>query len=365
MKKFLLLVFVSSMFFSCDENENNDNTFQDDFDRQLMLTNWADNIITPAYQQFENSLVTLNQNIQLFLNEPSELSLDIASDSWLDSYLKWQYVEMFDFGYAEVINYKNKMNVYPADSQFIDENIENSVSDLNNNSYNDARGFPAIDYLIHGLSDDKSTIVQIYLDNQKHSDYLQAVITNMLYNTELVVDDWNNSKDDFIQSTGNTSTSSINKLTNDFIFYFEKGFRENKFGIPAGIYSSSPLPNNVEAFYKKDVSKQLALEALNACQGFFNGVSLLTGMEGSSLNSYLETLPGSSNNSLISDILSQFDEAKSQIEILDDNFYNQIETNNIQMLYAFDAIQLLVVYFKVDMLQSLAISVDYVDADGD
>jgi hypothetical protein len=203
------------------------------------------------------------------------------------------------------------------------------------------------------------------LDNQKHSDYLQAVITNMLYNTELVVDDWNNSKDDFIQSTGNTSTSSINKLTNDFIFYFEKGFRANKFGIPAGIFSSNPLPNNVEALYKKDVSKQLALEALNACQGFFNGVSLLTGMEGSSLNSYLETLPGSSNNYLISDILSQFDEAKSQIEILDDNFYNQIETNNIQMLYAFDAIQLLVVYFKVDMLQSLAISVDYVDADGD
>ena len=70
-------------------------------------------------------------------------------------------------------------------------------------------------------------------------------------------------------------------------------------------------------------------------------------------------------NSLISDILSQFDEAKIQIEILDDNFYNQIESNNLQMLYAYDAIQLLVVYFKVDMLQSLAISVDYVDADGD
>ena len=35
------------------------------------------------------------------------------------------------------------------------------------------------------------------------------------------------------------------------------------------------------------------------------------------------------------------------------------------MLYAYDAIQQLVVSFKVDMLQSLSISVDYVDADGD
>lgn len=365
MKKYLLLVFISSMFFSCDDNDNNDNVFQDGFDRQSMLSNWADNIITPSYQQFENSLVILNQDIQSFLNDLSESNLDIVSESWLSAYLNWQYIEMFDFGYAEVINYKNKMNVYPADSEFINENIENSVSDLDNNSYNDARGFPALDYLIHGLADDKSSIVQIYLDNPKHSDYLQAVISNMMYNTNLVIDDWNNSKNDFVQSTGNTSTSSINKMTNDFIFYYEKGFRANKFGIPVGIFSSSPLPNNVEGFYKKNVSKLLAIKALDACEGFFNGVSLLTGMQGSSLNSYLETLPGSSNNSLISDILSQFDEAKIQIEILDDNFYNQIESNNLQMLYAYDAIQLLVVYFKVDMLQSLAISVDYVDADGD
>ena len=44
---------------------------------------------------------------------------------------------------------------------------------------------------------------------------------------------------------------------------------------------------------------------------------------------------------------------------------NQINSNNSQMLYAYDAVQALVVYFKVDMLQSLSISVDYIDADGD
>ena len=43
----------------------------------------------------------------------------------------------------------------------------------------------------------------------------------------------------------------------------------------------------------------------------------------------------------------------------------QIEFNNTDMLLTKDAIQLLVVYFKVDMLQALGVSVDYVDADGD
>ena len=35
------------------------------------------------------------------------------------------------------------------------------------------------------------------------------------------------------------------------------------------------------------------------------------------------------------------------------------------MLVTYDAIQAMVVTFKVDVLQALAISVDYVDADGD
>ena len=43
----------------------------------------------------------------------------------------------------------------------------------------------------------------------------------------------------------------------------------------------------------------------------------------------------------------------------------QIETNNIDMLYAYDALQEGVVKLKTDMLFNLNISVDYIDADGD
>ncbi len=57
--------------------------------------------------------------------------------------------------------------------------------------------------------------------------------------------------------------------------------------------------------------------------------------------------------------------AENQLNQLDNNFVSQIEFNNTEMLLTYDAIQLLVVSFKVDMLQALGISVDYVDADGD
>ena len=61
----------------------------------------------------------------------------------------------------------------------------------------------------------------------------------------------------------------------------------------------------------------------------------------------------------------KFENAKNKVQLLNDNFVHQIETNNIDMLYAFDAIQENVVNLKTDMLFELNISVDYIDADGD
>ena len=51
--------------------------------------------------------------------------------------------------------------------------------------------------------------------------------------------------------------------------------------------------------------------------------------------------------------------------VLNENFVDQVNENNIEMLKTYDVIQAGVVMLKVDMLQKLNISVDYVDADGD
>ena len=185
----------------------------------------------------------------------------------------------------------------------------------------------------------------------------------MIYNTNLVIDYWSVNRESFISNDGNTATSSINKIANDFIYFFEKDLRANKIGIPAGRYSSDPLPEKVEAYYKQDVSKELALEALFASKNFFVGNHFnQTIASGFSFKDYLEDL---NNSTLVELIMTQFNDAESQVNQLDNNFVSQIQKNNNQMLYAFDYIQLLVVSFKVDMLQSLGISVDYIDADGD
>ncbi len=360
---FLLICLLSILFYSCDTDiHDNDN---DNYDRSLILSNWTDNIIIPAYNELYSSITSLRADANLFIDNPSVVLLSNLSESWLHSYKLWQHVEMFDIGLAEVINYKGKMNIYPTDVDLINENILSQNYDLNNNNNFDARGFPAIDYMLHGLANTNDEIVQLYISNNAYSDYLLSLVSSMLYNTNLVIDDWSSYRVDFINSIDNTASSALNKMTNDFIYYFEKGLRANKIGIPAGIFSNDPIPAAVEAFYKGDVSKQLALEALKASKNFFIGKHFNSEITNESIDSYLNFIDVSSEINLSELIVSQFVDSENQLTQLNNNFVDQITTNNMQMLLAYDAIQQLVVLFKVDMLQALSISVDYVDADGD
>ena len=50
----------------------------------------------------------------------------------------------------------------------------------------------------------------------------------MALNTNLVVNDWKNNRSKFVNSTGNSSTSSLNKIINDFLQYLEKDLEKLK-----------------------------------------------------------------------------------------------------------------------------------------
>lgn len=262
------------------------------------------------------------------------------------------------------------MNVYPTHVQDIQNNIQSQDYNLSSVNNNDAVGFPALDYMLYGVGDTDASIVEFYTnstDADKRKTYLSDLTDQMKTLTQSIVDDWNNGyRDTFVNNTDNSATGSINRVVNDFIFYYEKGFRANKFGIPAGNFSQNPLPDLVEAFYNADFSKTLALEGINSIQNFFNGIAYQSGNNGRSLDDYLDFLNtikgGEDLSALIND---QFDAGEAKISTLNESFAEQVETNNVAMTETFDIIQMAVVLLKVDMLQALDISVDFVDADGD
>jgi hypothetical protein len=370
--RFYSLIFSFIFLFSCSE-DNSTPASSDNYDRKELLSNLVNNIIIPAHQNFNNQLQLFESTVNSFNDDRSISNLEMIQDQFIVAYRAWQYIEMFNIGYAEEIYYASKMNIYPANTTRILENINSDNVDLDGNSNQfSAQGFPAIDYLLFGVAENNIQILDIYsIDNNSTFTYLNLLVSKMIENTDAVIDYWETNRQDFINSTGNTSSSSLNMLANDFVYYYEKGLRANKIGIPAGVWSGE-IPQNVEAYYKSDISKILAIEGLQACINFFKGIHFgESQINGEGLYDYLAYLDDTnySDSSMFiglqDDILDSFDNSMIKLEQLNNNFALQIETDNIKMLEAYDSIQQGVVRLKTNMLSILGISVDYYDADGD
>ena len=354
-----------------DDNSNSNTSSNDEldsFDHKEMLTNWVDNIIIPSITNFDNSLETFKESVITFVNAPTAETLSNLKEAWLSSFLKWQHVEMFDIGLSEEIYYKNRINLYPTNVERIENNISNLNYDLDKPVNFSAQGLNSIDYLLFGIGENEVEIISKFSDeNLNYGKYLTDLVDKMVSLTYEIKSSWSDEyKSSFISSTDNTASSSINKVVNDFIYYFEKGYRANKIGIPAGVFSDKPLPDRVEAYYGKNYSKIPALEATDAVNYFFNGnYSNDTESKGLSIKDYLDYLETDKEEKLSEKINSQLEKIKTKVSELNTNFSEQVNQENLKMLIAYDVIQANVVFLKVDMLQVLNISVDYVDADGD
>lgn len=340
------------------------------FDRATLLENWSDNIIIPSFTDFETKTSALEKATQTFLDSPTIETLQELKDSWFSAYLAFQNVSIFEIGKAEEINFRTRLNSYPTSVSKINTFIENGNFNLDLPSTFDAQGFPALDYLLFGLADTNEETLTFYTTNTKAEIYkslLNTVSQSIDSLTQEVLASWTGPfRDSFIANTDSSVNGSVDKVTNDFIFYYEKSLRAAKVGIPAGIFSNEPLPQNVEALYRGDISKELLLASIKTTQDFFNGKHFNSNTTGVGFKDYLDALnsiKGGANLSVLID--EQFNLAREEASGLNDNFVIQIENDNRKLLETYNELQRNVVLIKVDMLQALNIDVDYIDADGD
>lgn len=340
------------------------------FERSTMLTNWADNIIIPSYEAFSVSLEGLNTSFDAFKANVNVTSLENLRSSWITSYKLWQRISMFEIGPAETVGLRLNMNIYPTDSEKINGYINSGDYNLSLSSNRNAKGFPALDYFINGLGDDDMAIVARFNTTDKDAmlTYMEAVLNDMTALSNGVLAGWNSDyRDTFVANDGASATASVDRFVNDYIFYYEKFLRAGKMGIPLGVFSGATLPQNVEAYYQRDISNALFLEGLTAVQDFFNGKHYGSSATGESLGSYLDKLSSVKEGENLSDIINtQFNSARTAVVDLE-FFRSEIENNTppTEMLLAYDVVQKAVPMLKVDMVSAMSISIDFVDADGD
>ena len=377
MKRLFFLFLLTTFVFSCELSDNlvptdlsTSDPDPDTFDREAMLINWADNIIVPAYTAFAKKTADLKNAATAFVDDPSEMNYTDLVVKWESAYLLFQDVAMFDVGKAGIFRLTNQLNIYPTSLVFLDNNVLNGEYTLDLSSQDAVQGFPALDYLLFGIADGQNAIIDFYNTNENaeyYLNYLLVLAERIDGLTQAVLLDWNNGyRDQFVGNKGNSGTASVDKVINDFIFYYEKHLRAGKIGIPAGVFASTASGTKVEAYYRGDFSKLLFNRSLDAVQNFFNGVYYNGTEEGESMKTYLEYLAVNKNGRNLADVINeQFERSRTEAKGLLDDFADQVETNNLKMLSTYDKLQANVPNMKVDMVQAFNVSIDYQDADGD
>ena len=369
MKKIIAIFTLLIIGLACSKKD--ETAIENNYDRTALLTNWADNIIVPSFVNYQSKVQVLVTDVSNFNSTPNVSNLQLVRTSWLEAYKAYQYVSMYNFGKAEEVYIKESSNTYPTNAVGIDANISSGNYNLTLLSQFDKQGFPALDYLINGLGTSDAAIVEFYVTNanaNNYKQYLSAVSNRLITNANNIVSDWNSGyKNRYILNNGTSVSSAVNFTTNNFVKNLEKDIRTGKLGIPAGIFSSGVLyANKVEGFYKNDISKILLNEALKASQDFFNGKYFNATTTGPGLKGYLDFLNTVRNNQKLSDIINnQYATVFSVNNQLNNSFSTQVTNDNAKMILAYDALQKNVIYTKLDMMQALNISIDYVDGDGD
>lgn len=365
MKKIFAIFILTTLVLGCSSSDNGD-TNKGSYNRDELLLNWADNIVIPSYQNYKAKVDLLADKTSTFTQAPDIIALAELKTAWLDAYIAYQYVAMYDFGKASDLYLKQSANTFPTDVSGIQSNIASGTYNLATQAQFSKQGFPGIDYLINGLGTDTETVA--YYNNANAKAYLNAIVNRLKTIADNVINDWSNGyRNTYINNNGTSVTSSVNITTNNFIRNLEKDIRTGKLGIPAGLFSNgTTFPDKVEAYYKNDVSKLLLNAGIKAEQDFFNGKAFNGSTNGPSLKSALDAVKAVREGQNLSDIINnQFAVINTKNNELNDSFSQQVITDNAKMVAAYNTLQQNVIYIKLDMMQALNVTIDYVDGDGD
>lgn len=366
MKKIIyILIICLGISCSSDSSEGSQGGNPDNFNRKEMLTFWADEMIIPAYTDFYAKTKSLNTAIKNFADAPTTQKLATAKNEWKQAYISWQKASLFQIGKAQVLNMTGNMNTYPTDVTSLQNYVASGTYNLTSPNLYDEQGFPALDYLLNGLGTAQET-VNFYKNatNANYVKYIKDISTRIHDLTTKVYNDWKGTyRAAFIKEDGYSTTSSVDKLVNFYVIpFYEKQFRENKLATPTGIRTTVPAVEKVEAYYAKNISKELYMATLNTTKNFFKGKSYDGTKTGKSLQQYLEFL---NRQDLATVINTKFDTLTNLSNALNESFIVQIETDRKAMQDTFDAIQAVLKSFKPDMMSAMSVMNSSTDTDND
>lgn len=360
------------LLFSCSKNPSAPNPGEtpETFDKSAMLANYADNVIIPSYQQLQENLDILVGAVNAFADAPSVEAQTAAKIAFGEAYVRYENVEVFNFGPAGGAQLDYYMNFsggfdysftqdgvlagYSVDSTTIEDNISSGSYDLStydrNNFY--SQGFPALSYLLFG----PNAINKFAVNGTNRATYLKDVAFRMKTLVDEVVSDWSTYRSTFVANTKSDVGSPLGNLVNMLAFEIDM-LKGPRIGWPFGKQSNGIVFASKSEGYFAGIGAQLARANIRSLKNAYVGGS---GSKG--ISAYLVSL---NKETLNTDVLAQFDILIQKLDAIPDPLSESFINNATQVEDAYKEIQKLLTLLKTDVSSALGIQISFMDNDGD
>jgi hypothetical protein len=365
---YTLLILALILSFSCKKN-NEDNSYKIE-----MFTNYADNLILPAYNDYGTSLSSLQTALDNFKTTSDLTTLTALQSAFLNVYDKWQTCEIYEkTAPADAVMALENINFYPTRVDSVNAYIarnENTVAVIKSKYKND-KGLPAIEYLLFNRNNDNQQILNRYttdVNAASYKAYLSSLVANLIEINTTILNDWNTSyRASFIENVGTDAAGAFSVLANS-VAQRADDLKRHQVGIPAGysgnVATANIYPYAVQGYYtKKSITYMLA--TLDNMKNVMYGKSNLS--DGTGLYDYLKTLNITSTfgGNLADDIIAQIDVCKVKVNECGPEYEQTLIDNRTKADALFLETKKLLVLMKVDLPSAFGVSITYTDSDGD
>ena len=352
----VFMVVALSVFHACTSNKGTPGspTPSTDGFKTEMLTNYADKIIIPAYDDLTTKLNALETQVNGFLDQPSAATLESTKPAFKAAYLSYENTSAAYFGPAGALLLNNYLNTFPAVPRKIEQAITSGSYNLELPVVNDSiQGFPALEYLLFAPN-----AVEKFsgTGSAARKKYVRDVLTRMKGLVSNTNTQWKGTyRTTFINSLKTDVGSSIGYLVNQFAYEMDM-LKGPRIGWPFGKLSNGMVFADKSEGYYSGLTKDLAVANLTSLKNYF------AGGQGNGIADYLVLLK---KEALANQVLDQFDIAIKAINAIPQPMAESFSKNPTQVDEAYRQVQKLLTLIKTDVASATSIQITYQDNDGD
>jgi len=367
--RFSFFILVLSTFTACDTETGSEKV---DFDREAFLINMADNLVQPSIEDFAFNAEGISVATNSFRTNPSIESLNVLRTALKETWLSYQYLAFLQVGPVSSVNLRDRVNIFPTNSELIEENIKSQDYVLGSAANVAAKGFPALDYLLFGTGNTEEEILAYFGDPDSGNNrlqYLSDLVEDIQTTSNIMADGWGDYRATFIGNTGTDVGSGTSLLVNEYNFQFDIRIKNAKIGFPSGGNPRTggvSSPENVEGYYS-GWSGDLAEKAVQSSIEVFKGEHFNSSEDGLGLDDYLTALDAKTRNDedLSTVIINQKKIALEEMEKIEAPYSELASAEGSQLVTVYNELQTVIPLIKVDMTSAMSVSITFQDNDGD